>query len=105
MNIVLEKTFLKKSLSSIVGLQELPQLQFTEELLQDQTCRKLFEISSWYYTKYQNLVTEDILKLLLDKSSKIEAPVKERMLFLFTELQGTTDPLNQSIKFVVDQLK
>ena len=105
MNTVLEKTFLKKSLSSITGLQELPQLQFTEELLQDQTCRKLFEIASWYYTKYQNLVSADTLKLLLDKSTKIDAPTRERVFFLYTELQSTVDPLDQNIKFVVDQLK
>lgn len=105
MNITLEKTFLKKSLSSLTGFQELPQLQFTEDLLQDQTCRKLYEVASWYYTKYQNLVSSDTLKLLLDKSTKIDAASKERVFLLYTELQSTIDPADQNVKFIVDQLK
>lgn len=105
MNITLEKTFLKKSLFSLSGFQELPQLQFTEDLLQDQTCRKLHELASWYYTKYQNLVSSDTLKLLLDKSIKIDAASKERIFLLYTELQNTPDIQNQTVKFVVDQLK
>lgn len=98
-----EKEFLSNVVGSVPNLQLSAEKQVEEELFVDPVSKKLFGIVQWYFQKYNGLLSQDTLKLILGKS-KIEDTLKQKVTLLFTELQGATFEV-RPLTFIIDQLK
>ena len=98
-----EKEFLSNVLTSAENIQLAAEKQVEEELLVDPINKKLFGIVLWYFQKYNGMLSQDTLKLILDKS-KIDDTSKQKVALLFTELQGSTYEV-RPLTFIIDQLK
>ena len=98
----IEKEFLRKVMSSVSDLQLSAEKQVEKDLIIDPVNKKLYEIITWYYQKYNATLSLDTLNLILAKSH-IDVDLKQKVALLYAELQTTTT--NRPTSFLIDELK
>lgn len=98
----LEKQLLICCLQNPKMLELLVLKRVTKEYFANFDTQKLFDIVQWVYKKYKCLLTEPILKQVLDRSSVKSPEDQKRLLLLFHELTIATAPTTP-IEFVLDQ--
>jgi len=103
MSVAIEREFLKRVLESSDNINQAIKFRVSKDLIIDSINKKLYEITTWFFHKYGSLLSADSLNIILGKS-KLREDVKQKVSFLFTELQSTTFE-NRSIIFLIDSLR
>lgn len=98
-----EKEFLKQVVWSPDNIQRAAEKRVEPELILEASHKKLYEISAWYYQKYNAVLTEEVLGLILEKS-RIPEDLKQKVNLLYAELQGATYE-SRPFTFLIDELK
>lgn len=109
----LEKALLVYCLKSTKAIDLTILKRLTKDQFSTFDHQKIFDILIWTYRKYKCLLTEEILKQLLDKSSVRDPQDQKRLSLLFFELSQATIPtpppefiINEFIeKYVKEQLE
>lgn len=101
----LEKDLLVYLVKDTQAIRIAMQKRVTKEYFLNFDKQKLLEIILWTFKKYSCLLTDPILKQLLEKSTTKETvEASKRILLLFHELSQTSTPPSP-IEFVIDQIR
>ena len=98
-----EKEFLKQIIWTPDNIQLAAEKRVEPDLILDSTNKKLYEISTWYFQKYNATLTPEILKLVLEKS-RIDETLKQKVNVLYAELVGAAYE-SRPFTFIIDELK
>jgi len=98
-----EKEFLKKVLTSPESMQEAVEKQVDTNLVLDPVNKKLFEIALWFFQKYSDILVEESLKAITDKS-RMDDDLKKRVLLLYAEIQTDTYK-DRPLSFLIDEMR
>lgn len=98
-----EKLVLASCLKHIKMVELLAVRKVTKDQFSAFDHQKLFEVVQWVHRKYKSLVTEPVLKQLLERSALKGQEDHKRILLLFHELSQVVLP-DSPPEFIVDQL-